>query len=197
MEIIEKDNNITIINDCYNASVDSMKSGLQMLNSYKNSRKIAILGPDPHDNSVGSLRLAGYKRALTSNGIDFNDKLIIPMDHDTADYTMENGYAAMSNFLKEGIKISAVFAISDTLALGAARAIYDAGLRIPEDIAVAGFDGIPACKYYVPSITTIRQPLYDMAKESARILFDVIDKKGEHMHEVFPGELIIGESTEV
>lgn len=159
--------------------------------------RIAILGPDPHDNSVGSLRLAGYKRSLHSHGIDFNEKLVIPMDRETADYTMENGYAAMKNFLKKDIKCSAVFAISDTLAIGAARAIHDAGMRVPEDIAVAGFDGIPAGKFTVPSITTIKQPVEDMAKESARVLFDVIDKKGENVHEVFPGELIIRESTSI
>lgn len=160
--------------------------------------RIAILGPSLKDNSsVGGLRLLGYKSALVSNGFDYNEKLIIPMDRDTVDYSMENGYAAMTRFLKEGGKCSAVFAISDTLAIGAERAIHDLGMRTPADIAVAGFDGIEAGRFMIPSITTIRQPVEDMAESAADILFNVIEKTGDHRHETFLGELIERESTKL
>lgn len=71
----------------------------------------------------------------------------------------------------------AIFAISDMLAIGAGKALSDAGYRVPEDISLTGFDGVEIGKYVIPSLTTLKQPVDSMARETARILFDIIGKK--------------------
>lgn len=158
-------------------------------------RRIAIIATGDSDKSIGKLRLDGYMKALEDAKIPLDVDLIIPMDDTIDQYTMKNGYTVMKRFLEKKKPISAVFAISDQLAIGASKAILEFGKRIPEDISVAGFDGIDATKYYNPSITTIRQPVEDIAKESIQILFDVIKKKEVYKHMTFSAELVIGEST--
>lgn len=158
-------------------------------------RRIVILGANPADVSVGRLRYNGYVKALKQYGLEPDSGLVLPMNPEIEDYSMENGYSVMKSFLDAGKKCTAVFAISDTLAIGAARAIHDAGLRIPEDISLAGFDGVKAGVYYNPSITTIRQPVEEMSKAAINILFEVIDGVAGHRHDVFAGELIVREST--
>ncbi len=88
-----------------------------------------------------------------------------------------------------------MFAFSDTMAVGACRAIAEAGKRIPQDYSVAGFDGIELCSYYNPTLTTIRQPIQEIAEESVHHLFDLLDGKSSHQHKIFPGELLEQEST--
>ena len=90
---------------------------------------------------------------------------------------------------------TAIFAISDSLAIGAVRALIDAGKRVPMDISVAGFDGTEMAAYYNPSITTIRQPAETMARETIKLLFDSIKKKTNVQQLIFEGELVPGESV--
>ena len=66
---------------------------------------------------------------------------------------------------------------------------------MPEDISLAGFDGVEIGKYVIPSLTTLKQPVDSMARETARILFDIIGKKAKHQHCVFDGELVVRDST--
>lgn len=80
-------------------------------------------------------------------------------------------------FLEKQIPCTAIFAISDMLAIGAGKALSDAGYRVPEDISLTGFDGVEIGKYVIPSLTTLKQPVDSMARETARILFDIIGKK--------------------
>lgn len=80
-------------------------------------------------------------------------------------------------FLEKQIPCTAIFAISDMLAIGAGKALSDAGYKVPEDISLTGFDGVEIGKYVIPSLTTLKQPVDSMARETARILFDIIGKK--------------------
>ena len=88
-----------------------------------------------------------------------------------------------------------VFAISDILAIGAVRAIVDSGLKVPEDISVVGYDGIEMGKYVVPSMSSLYQPVKEIAKDSSKLLFDLMSGKKENQHKVYEGELIVREST--
>lgn len=178
-------------------SVDDVNESFKMTDYLLSlgHRKIVIIGTKTTDVSVGRLRYDGYVKALKKYGIEPEDELVLPMDPEIEDYSMENGYTVMKRFLDAGKKCTAVFAISDTLAIGAARAIHDAGLSIPDDISIAGFDGVKAGIYYNPSITTIRQPVEEMSKSAINTLFQVIDGEGGHRHDIFAGELIIREST--
>ena len=162
----------------------------------KNGHKdIAIVCARKTDASIGKLRLEGYKKALKDNGIEVREELILPMRSDLEDYSLENGYMVTKEFLEKQIPCTAIFAISDMLAIGAGKALSDAGYRVPEDISLTGFDGVEIGKYVIPSLTTLKQPVDSMARETARILFDIIGKKAKHQHCVFDGELVIRDST--
>ncbi|MDO4187661.1 MAG: LacI family DNA-binding transcriptional regulator [Lachnospiraceae bacterium] len=159
-------------------------------------KKILLISADPEDESIGKLRKDGYKKALEDNGIKPNEDLIIPMDCDEESYSMRAGFATMRKALESGVDFSAVYAVSDLVAIGACRALADAGKKVPEDISVAGFDGVDNAMYYSPRITTIEQPFDDMAKASIKLLFKYIEgEKSENQQRLFDGKLIIGEST--
>ena len=79
-------------------------------------------------------------------------------------YCFQSGYDAMKRILKSDTRVSAVFAMADVLAIGAISAIRDAGLRVPEDISVIGFDGLPIGEFYCPKLTTIEQNVEQLAK---------------------------------
>ena len=158
-------------------------------------RRIAILSAVSMDESIGKLRLMGYKRALKENQIPIDDSLIIPMRADMEQYSMSNGYTVTKELLDSKVEFTALYAISDMLAIGACKAIVDSGKKIPEDYSVAGFDGIELGKYYNPSLTTIKQPVEEMAKATVKVLFKVLSDNAEHKHQVFAAELIPGESV--
>lgn len=157
--------------------------------------KIAILSAESEINSIGQLRLEGYQDALKANGIAFNGKLVRCVEENIVHYSMENGYATTKKLVESGEEFTAIFATADILAVGACRALMEAGLRIPEDVSVAGYDGIDVGKYYNPAITTIKQPVKDMAKTTIKLLFDIIAGRKMHEHILFPAELIVREST--
>lgn len=161
-------------------------------------KKILLISADPNDESIGKLRKEGYMKALSENGIPVDENLIVPMSNDADSYSMKAGFLTLQEALNRNLDFSAVFAISDAVAIGACRALADAGKSIPGDVSVVGFDGIDNAKYYSPRITTIRQPFEDMAKSSIKLLFKYIegDKNSEELQRrLFEGELIIGEST--
>lgn len=110
-------------------------------------------------------------------------------------YSMESGYVLTRELLDSGKEFTAIFALSDTMAVGACRAIVEAGKRVPEDYSVAGFDGIELCSYYNPTLTTIRQPIQHIAEASVKLLFDILAGRSGHQHKVFAGELLEQEST--
>ncbi|MNJ48423.1 HTH-type transcriptional regulator AscG [compost metagenome] len=147
------------------------------------------------DVSIGKLRYEGYKKALKHHGIEYNERLVRCMREDIDSYSMENGYEVTKELLQSGEEFTAIYAVSDSLAIGACKAIFEAGKRVPEDYSVVGFDGLDISYYYNPSITTIKQPTEEIAQETIKILFNLIDKKITHAHKTFPAELVVRDST--
>lgn len=178
-------------------TVDDEREGYRMTKYFleQGHRKIAILIADEEDVSISYLRLKGYRRAMEEYGVSVDKDLICTMKDDVEFYSMQNGYAITAELLEKRDDVTAIFAISDIMAIGACRAIFDRGKKIPKDIAVAGYDGIDIGKFYLPSITTIRQPVKEIAREAIQLLFDIIAGKKEHQHKVFEAELLIREST--
>ena len=115
-------------------AVDDTKESYKMVDYLcKNGHKdIAILCARKTDASIGKLRLEGYKKALKDNGIEVREELILPMRSDLEDYSLENGYMVTKEFLEKQIPCTAIFAISDMLAIGAGKALSDAGYKVPE-----------------------------------------------------------------
>lgn len=178
-------------------SVDDVSESYKMVDYLckLGHKKIATITASNTDMSIGKLRLEGYKRALKDNNIPLNQDLIRIMKEDIEEYSLKNGYEVTKELIQSGTDFTAIYAISDSLAIGACRAIFDAGKRIPEDYSVVGFDGIDMTWYYAPTITTLVQPVEEMALETIHILFDVIKDNTKHQHKVFSGELRIGQST--
>lgn len=157
-------------------------------------KRIAIITGPVEETSISKLRLMGYQRALDEYGIDFDDNLVCFMDiHDDC-YSFESGYK-LTNKLLDRTDFTALYGASDALAIGACRALKERGLSVPDDCSVAGFDGIEIGKFYIPSITTIVQPVEKIAKASTRLLFDMIEGEEKPHQILFKGELLIGEST--
>lgn len=184
-------------NNYSSVSVDDFQESYKMVNYLceLGHKKIAIICADMEDESIGKLRYEGYCKALENHGLAFNKSLVRCMKENIESYTMENGYVVTKELLEANEDFTAIYAISDSLAVGACKALLEAGKRVPEDYSVAGFDGLDIAFYYNPSITTIRQPVEEIAKETIKILFDLIQKKTPPEHKIFPAELIVREST--
>ncbi len=182
--------------DYSSVAVDDEKEGrkaTQFLIS-KGYKRIVILAGAENDTSVGMLRLAGYRRALSEAGIPVDENLIRYLPADNEEYSYYTGYAAATKLIDEGTDFDAVFAIADVMAVGACRAFLERGRKIPGDVAVMGFDGIDLTNYYLPSITTVAQPIKQMARETSALLFEVIEGK-KHRHLVFEANIIERETT--
>ncbi len=179
-------------------AVDDMKESYKIVDYIckKGHKKIAIIAASSRDESIGKLRLDGYKKALKENCIEYDDNLCFHMRDDIEGYSMENGYSVMNKIIDSDVNkdITAVFAVSDSLAIGACRAIYDKGLSIPGDYSIAGFDGIEIGKYYNPILTTVRQPVDKIATETLTQLFNMIRHNGKIKNIIFDATIEKGES---
>lgn len=178
-------------------SVDNKKESYRMTEYLirQGHKKIAVLSGIPDNANIGVLRLEGYKEALIDYGIKVDENLILPMKENSLFYSMENGYLMTKELLKSNKRFTCIFAFSDAMAIGACRAVTDCGKRIPEDYSIAGFDGIEMGKYYNPKLTTIRQPVYDIAKESVEALWRILEGRSTYVHKIFAADLIEGESV--
>lgn len=109
----------------------------------------------------------------------------------------EIGYKPMQALLKKTRDFTAIFCFNDIAAIGAIRALKDAGLSVPGDVSVVGFDDILSAAYYTPSLTTVRQPLAEMGKRGAQVLLErIADRQKEYPSEiVMAPELVVREST--
>ncbi|MFT4157373.1 MAG: LacI family DNA-binding transcriptional regulator [Microbacterium sp.] len=115
-------------------------------------RRIAVVGA--HEGEVigsAALRLQGYREALEASGIPYDDEIV----GYTTLWHRANGADSMRDLLARGVEFDAVFGLNDTLALGAMRVLQEAGRRVPDDVAVVGFDGLDEAEYSIPSLTTV------------------------------------------
>lgn len=153
-------------------------------------KKIAFIGAKNQFLS-SALRKEGYIRALTEAGIEFN-----PAYCGYGNYSYKSGFRAMKQLLALDPRPTAVFCISDMMAIGAIRSAMEENLRVPEDLAVCGFDNIYFSRMFKPTLTTVSQPMYDLGCMAMEVLTNIIEDKGtETMHYIMEHELIIREST--
>ena len=133
-------------------------------------------------------RFQGYQDALCERGMTMHPELVAE-----GDYSDTGGYLAMKRLLPH--RPDAVFVASDSMAIAAVRAIHEAGLRVPEDIAVVGFDDIPAAATIKPALTTVRQPIQRMGSAAAEMLVDMIEHPSPQPRRVvIPTQLVIRSS---
>lgn len=154
-------------------------------------RKIALIGGDNHLSST-ELRYNGYVDALTEAGITLDENLIFWSDNSS----FKMGMRAMETILYSGHRPTAIFAMSDVLAIGAIKLIKGKGLSVPDDIAIVGFDGIEYAAVMNPSLTTIIQPNYDMGCVAMEMLIKEMKDGVKNKQEiVLEHELVIRQST--
>lgn len=158
-------------------------------------KRIAMLAAGKTDASIGRMRLNGYRKALKKHGIAYNEQLVMLTKDGSMTYSMENGYALTKELLASGQEFTCIFAASDSMAIGACKALFDAGWRVPQDCSVAGFDGLPLASFYEPSITTIRQPRREIAEATIRLMFDLIANRPVERKQIFEADLVPGGST--
>lgn len=154
-------------------------------------RNIGVLGGNSSSSQVSYRRLMGCKAAC--------ERLHIPLDLEQqceqCRYSMPDAYAAAKRLLLRRPDLTAVFALSDVMALGAIRAFCDMGKRVPEDISVVGYDGIITGQYSLPRLTTIKQDTRRLAEQGVDSLLRGFMRSGHPVHEVVPFTLISGESV--
>ena len=153
--------------------------------------RIGILGGLMEKSKPAATRYIGCEKAFEAHKIPFRPN----QQYEAALFSMSEGYQAMERLLSRMPDLTAVFAMSDVMAVGAIRAIFDRGLRVPEDISIVGFDGIDLGSYLTPKLTTIRQDREQIADRSVEILLANIGKEGNTVHEVVPFHIISGESV--
>jgi LacI family transcriptional regulator len=151
-------------------------------------KRIGLIAPELNT-AVGQDRQNGYLKALTERHITIDPNLTAE-----ADFTFLGGANAMKRLLP--YKPDAVFAGSDSMALGALQAIQEAGLNVPDDIALVGFDDFPSATTSIPPLTTIRQPVEQVGSIAVRKLVDMIGTGGATTQNgtILPVELIVRRS---
>ncbi len=153
-------------------------------------RRIATI-TGPLDMPPGQDRLLGYRQALRRAGLAPDPALEEP-----GDFGQESGAGAMRRLLERCPELDAVFAASDLMALGALRALHDAGRRVPDDVAVIGFDDSPLAASVEPPLTSVRQPTEEMGREMARLLLQSIESGDRVVRRVIlTTELVVRRSS--
>jgi len=148
-------------------------------------RKIAFIRGEPASSASFS-RYEGYKMALEEAGIPYSDDLV-----KIGYLKYEGGYRAMESFLKGPSVPTAVSCANDMMALGAMDACADKGIKIPQDIAIVGFDDIWVASLESVQLTTVRQPRYLMGVKAVDLMIKRIQGKGENKRIILPTRLII------
>ncbi|MFI7697753.1 LacI family DNA-binding transcriptional regulator [Nonomuraea sp. NPDC049480] len=167
-----------------NDNVGGAEAGVRHLVETGRRRIATIAGPQ--DMIAGQDRLAGYRNVLRDSDL----RSIVAV----GDFTRESGAIAMRQLLGDDPSLDAVFVANDLMAVGALQSLRQAGRRVPDDVAVVGFDDIEAAKYTEPPLTTLRHPVIEQAAAMVRLLLGLFE--GEPAEPVIlPTELVIRESA--
>jgi len=142
----------------------------------------------PQDHLAAALRYDGFLDALRDAGIDDTPWIF------AGDFTFKSGVEAAEQLLEKGPKVTALACANDDMAAGAMLALHRAGLHIPSDISVTGFDDTPMSEIVWPPLTTVRQPIKDIAERAVRILIEQAPDDDAEFH-LLPHNLVVREST--
>jgi LacI family transcriptional regulator len=157
-------------------------------------RRIAIItGPTSGGGSATygrAQRHVGYERALRDAGIEPDPRLAIE-----GNFRYAGGQQAMRRLLGNGTMPDAVFAANDMMALGAMSVIRDAGLRVPDDIAIAGFDDIPSAALTAPGLTTMAMPMGELGRAAAVVLAQQLEGSVQAVRQTFDPQLVVRHSS--
>ncbi|GAB4445605.1 MAG: substrate-binding domain-containing protein [Chloroflexi bacterium OHK40] len=153
-------------------------------------RRIAFITTDAHPVGDAAERLAAYHEALAAAGLPFDPALVLYGSHN-----MHQSRHALRQLLADGVEITAVLASNDESAIGAMQALAEAGLRVPQDVAVIGFDDVLYARAQEPPLTTVRHPTFELGYRALELLLRAIEGEPVANHTVrVPTRLIVRES---
>ena len=152
-------------------------------------KRIAIFGGARQGDDGFGRRYQGAMEAMEHAGVPFDEARYV----DTR-FSLRGAYDAARAFFAVKADTTAVFAMSDTVAMGVIRALQDMGKRVPDDVSVVGYDGIEMGKYFIPRLTTVAQPIDDIARESVAMLMGMLQGESPR-HVAVHAELILRESV--
>lgn len=153
-------------------------------------RRIAVI-KGPRNSPLTRDRLAGYRDALEEAGIAFDESLLCP-----GDFTLHSGHKAAGVLIDRNERPTAIFCENDEMAIGAIQRLKQSGLRVPDDISVAGFDDIAFAPFSDPSLTTIAQPAEEFGSTAVSLLIDLLEGRIKKAPKVIlPFELVVRAST--
>ncbi|MEV0619145.1 LacI family DNA-binding transcriptional regulator [Nonomuraea sp. NPDC050404] len=143
-------------------------------------RRLMLLGYSPHWHTTAQLRFAGFLEGLAEAGLEVSEQLLVE-----SDWTPEGGQRAVEEFMDSGLPMpDAIFAMNDSLAIGALRGLNARGAQVPQQVAVVGFDNIEEARYGTPSLTTISPDVKALAGKAVAMLHAQIsgdlDKRESH-----------------
>lgn len=183
---LEFPNLSSVCTDDFQASREAMDALVAL-----GHRKIAIIGGDRDCSDTSRLRYSGCLQSLQEHGIEFDES----KNYVGVRFSYQDGYDGTQMLLQKGGDFTALFAVADVVAIGVIRALRDNGLRVPEDVSVMGYDGLPLGDFLVPQLSTVNQSVALLAKRSAQILIERIEQGGEACHETVPFVINQREST--
>lgn len=172
--------------------IDNKKAAFDATNYCINlgHRRIGFIS-GPLEVKIFLERLKGYRKALEKRGIEFDKNLV-----EEGSLTIESGILATRKLLAKKEPPSAIFASSDSMAIGAIKEIQKEGLKVPEDISVVGFDDIPLASLISPPLTTVSQPKYQMGREAMILLLRMIEEeKASKSKIILETKLVVRKST--
>ena len=154
-------------------------------------RHIGVLGGSGRSSAqVGYRRFLGCRRAFQELGLPFDPRCCEPCR-----YSLPDAYDTTKRLLARCPELTALFCISDVMAMGAIRAIRDLGRKVPEDVSVVGYDGIPLSQFSVPRLATVRQDTQRLAEQGVELLLQGLQRPCRPVHGVVPFQLIPGGSV--
>lgn len=154
-------------------------------------RNIAMLGGSLDISDTSARRYEGFLDAFRRQGLEFDAQRF----YYAGRFSYENGYTGMQTILKRAPEVTAVFAMADVIAIGAMRALADAGLRVPEDVSIIGYDGLKIGSFYTPKLTTIAQHVELLARRGFDILMRCMEQGAPARHVTVPFTLSVRESV--
>ena len=159
----------------YNAAELLIKAG---------HRKIGAIFPGTDGCRISSLRYSGFCAALSDNGIELNENLIAVSEC----FDMDAAYRSTLKLLESGEEMTAIYTVSDNMAMGIMKALADSGIRVPQDMSLISIDGLDFTRFTVPTLTTMVRPVKEIGQECVEQLVSLING-GPHRQKAFTAQL--------
>jgi LacI family transcriptional regulator len=178
--------------DFYSVDIDNFSAAQQAVEHLikLGHERIACITNAPPSYTAAADRLDGYRERLKYHRIPYDEALVR-----YGDFNPESGYQQMKELLSIDELPSAVFVASDVVAIGAKAAIVEQGLKIPQDIALVGFDDVPLARYLDPPLTTVHLPASELATRASKMLIQIIQgEKPSEKQVLLESQLIVRQS---